>query len=126
MIIWLAETLVATSLLMAAVMMVRRPLARWLGAGAAYMLWILPLARMLMPALPDQVADASPLHQVMNQSGLPAILVPTAAAQTVETSPAVPWLELVMALWLLGMVSFVFIQAVGYLRRSVGKGASMS
>jgi len=38
MIIWLAETLVATSLLMAAVMMVRRPLARWLGAGAAYML----------------------------------------------------------------------------------------
>ena len=126
MIIWLAETLVATSLLMAAVMMVRRPLARWLGAGAAYMLWILPLARMLMPALPDQVADASPLHQVMNQSGLPAILVPTAAAQTVETSPAVPWLELVMALWLLGMVSFVFIQAVGYLRfrRMILKGAT--
>lgn len=116
MIIWLAETLVATSLLMAVVMMVRRPLARWLGAGAAYMLWILPLSRTLMPALPDQVADASPLHQVMNQSGLPAILTPSAAAQTLTTSPALPWLELMIAVWLAGMVTFIVIQAVGYLR----------
>ena len=48
--VWLAETLIATTLLMALVMMVRQPVARWLGAGAAYMLWALPLARMVLPA----------------------------------------------------------------------------
>ena len=71
--VWLAETLIATTLLMALVMMVRQPVARWLGAGAAYMLWALPLARMVLPALPDDMADPSPLHVGMDHSGLPAM-----------------------------------------------------
>ncbi|WP_336975049.1 hypothetical protein [Sphingobium aromaticiconvertens] len=47
--VWIAETLLATSLLMALVMLLRRPTARFLGAGAAYMLWALPLARLVLP-----------------------------------------------------------------------------
>ena len=50
--VWMVETLIATTLLMALVMLLRRPVARWLGAGAAYCLWAVPFARMLLPALP--------------------------------------------------------------------------
>ena len=116
MIIWLVETMVASSLLMALVMMIRRPLARWLGAGAAYMLWVLPFARMVLPALPDQVADPSPLHQAMDQSGLPAMLAMPTAAQTTVASPALPWLELAIALWLTGTAIFMAVQIIGYVR----------
>ena len=114
--VWVAETLIATTLLMALVMMVRRPVARWLGAGAAYMLWALPLARMLLPALPSDV-DPSPLHVAVDQAGLPALLAvaPATAAPPVADT-AMPWLEIAITLWLMGVIAFLAVQAVGYVR----------
>ncbi|HUD94379.1 M56 family metallopeptidase [Sphingobium sp.] len=114
--VWIVETLIATTLLMALVMMLRRPVARWLGAGAAYMLWALPLVRMLMPALPDDVADPSPLHVAVNQTGLPAILTAAPAGAMANTAPALPWLEIAIAVWIVGLVAFLAVQAVGYVR----------
>ena len=113
--VWLAETLIATTLLMALVMMVRQPVARWLGAGAAYMLWALPLARMVLPALPDDMADPSPLHVVMDHSGLPAMLTAD-SAPAIDATPGLPWTELAIALWLVGMAGFMLLQIIGYLR----------
>ena len=113
--VWLAETLIATTLLMALVMMVRQPVARWLGAGAAYMLWALPLARMVLPALPDDMADPSPLHVVMDHSGLPAMLTAD-PAPAIDATPGLPWTELAIALWLVGMAGFMLLQIIGYLR----------
>ncbi|HAF41974.1 MAG TPA: energy transducer TonB [Sphingobium sp.] len=114
--VWLAETLIATTLLMALVMMLRRPVARWLGAGAAYMLWLLPLARMLMPALPDDVVDPSPLHVAVDQAGLPAIFNDAPIGAAVDTAPGLPWLEIAIAIWFVGLIVFLAIQAVGYAR----------
>ncbi|WP_303759781.1 M56 family metallopeptidase, partial [Sphingobium yanoikuyae] len=114
--VWMAETLIATTLLMAMVMMLRRPVARWLGAGAAYWLWLLPLARMLLPTLPREVAAPSPLHNVVDQAGLPALLeiAPSPATQVATTS--IPWLEMAIGLWALGVVLFLVVQAIGYAR----------
>ncbi|WP_311269109.1 M56 family metallopeptidase [Sphingobium sp. WCS2017Hpa-17] len=113
--VWLAETLIATTLLMALVMMLRRPVARWLGAGAAYLLWALPLARMVMPALPCDI-DPSPLHLAVDQAGLPDLLTVPPVAPVVATTPTFPWLEAGLSLWFAGMVVFLIVQAVGYTR----------
>ncbi|WHO40083.1 M56 family metallopeptidase [Sphingobium sp. AP49] len=114
--VWIAETLIATTLLMAIVMMLRRPVARWLGAGAAYWLWALPLVRALLPALPRDVAAPSPLHSVVDQSGLPALLAAAPVASSIPTASTIPFLEIGIGLWLLGCVAFLVIQAIGYAR----------
>ncbi|CAM8641989.1 M56 family metallopeptidase [Sphingobium cupriresistens] len=113
--VWLAETLIATTLLMALVMMLRRPVARWLGAGAAYWLWALPLARMLLPTLPGDV-DPSPLHVAVDQVGLPDLLTVAPAASVAESTPSFPWMEIGIGLWFVGLVAFLAVQAVGYAR----------
>ncbi|MFZ5615854.1 MAG: M56 family metallopeptidase, partial [Pseudomonadota bacterium] len=48
---WLAETTIAVSLLIVGVLLTRKIVARKFGAGAAYLLWLAPLARMLAPEL---------------------------------------------------------------------------
>ena len=113
--VWIAETLIATTLLLALVMLLRRPVARWLGAGAAYMLWLLPLLRMAMPALPGEVATPSPLHVAVDQSGLTDLLVLTPSSSG-DSAAAFPWLETAIALWFVGLIAFMVLQAVGYVR----------
>ncbi|MEC3950304.1 M56 family metallopeptidase [Sphingobium sp. HWE2-09] len=113
--VWLAETLIAATLLMALVMMVRRPVARWLGAGAAYWLWALPLARMLLPALPNDV-DPSPLHVAVDQVGLPDMLMAVPTAPIAASAPSIPWLEIGIGVWFVGLVAFLLVQIVGYAR----------
>ena len=114
--VWIAETLIATTLLLALVMLLRRPVARWLGAGAAYMLWALPLLRMMMPALPQDMAHGSPLHVAVDQSGLPGLLAMGDPAAVAARAPAFPWLETGIALWAAGLLLFAAVQTIGYVR----------
>ncbi len=48
---WLIETTLALSLLIAVILLIRRPVARWFGSEAAYVLWLAPLARLALPDL---------------------------------------------------------------------------
>jgi bla regulator protein blaR1 len=52
MIGWALHTLLATTLLMAAVLVVRVPVMRTFGPRATYALWLLPALRMILPPLP--------------------------------------------------------------------------
>lgn len=124
--VWIAETLIASTLLMALVMLLRRPVARWLGARAAYMLWALPLARMLLPALPQDVAQPSPLHIAVDQAGLPGLIDMTQAQMVAESAPSFPWLEAGIGLWFTGLLLFMMIQVNGYarFRRHMLRGAT--
>ena len=47
--LFLLDTLVWTGVLIGVALLLRRPVAKYLGAGAAYALWFLPLIRMLFP-----------------------------------------------------------------------------
>ena len=114
--VWIAETLIATTLLMALVMLLRRPVARWLGAKAAYWLWLLPLARMTLPALPQGVANPSPLQRAADQAGLPTLLDPAPVTLPLQSGSGTPWLEIAVSLWLLGVILFLTVQAIGYIR----------
>ena len=52
MIGWALETFVATTLLMLLVLAVRGPVRKAFGPHMAYALWLLPVARLLLPPLP--------------------------------------------------------------------------
>ncbi|RVT40677.1 M56 family metallopeptidase [Sphingobium algorifonticola] len=108
---WLAEALIASALLMATVLVLRQPVMRFLGARAAYALWIVPALRFVLPPLPDGAAPATLLLP-----GAPVVSV-TAMREAV-TMPAtqIPWLELAVTVWLGGVILFLAIHGIGYLR----------
>lgn len=54
MIGWLIETLLATSLLMLAVLLLRNPVRQAFGSTVAYALWALPVLRLVLPPLPGE------------------------------------------------------------------------
>ena len=47
---WFGATSISVSLLIIAVLLLRKPVARRLGPEAAYLLWLLPAARLFLPA----------------------------------------------------------------------------
>ncbi|WP_395394216.1 M56 family metallopeptidase [Novosphingobium sp. BL-8A] len=79
---WLVDTLVMTGVLMALILMVRRPVARWFGPAAAYALWALPMIRLILPPLalprgliPHISIAAEPATAVAGQMAAPAASV---------------------------------------------------
>ena len=56
------QTLLAVSVLMAIVLVARRPVARHFGAGVAYALWAIPVARLVLPPLQIPVSLMPLLH----------------------------------------------------------------
>jgi bla regulator protein blaR1 len=59
---WMIQTLVAVTMLMAFVLVVRAPVTRYFGARVTYMLWLLPALRLILPPLPDEVVPFHVLH----------------------------------------------------------------
>lgn len=57
---WLFGTLIATSALIALVLLVREPVRRRFGSRVAYGLWLIPAARLLMPTLTQTVERTVP------------------------------------------------------------------
>lgn len=84
---WLGDTLLATSVMMALVLLIGRPVARAFGAQIAYLLWLIPAARFVMPTLtsPAQEGMASDIPSVTaSLDGIAA--VPSASVAWVEPS----------------------------------------
>lgn len=123
MIAWLVETLVATSLLLALVLLLREPVRRSFGAKAAYALWLLPALRMVMPPIANLMPQLLPVPALNPASGALAQLV-HARVMPIETAPTfvaeeaagVPWLLIVLSVWLAGALVFVAWQVAAYYR----------
>lgn len=107
---WLTDTFVWTSVLIAAVLLLRRPVARHFGPQVAYALWALPLLRLLMPPV------------VLPASFAPVEAEPAAAAALVLVHEApvaaagFALTDLLLPLWLGGAVLFLVWRAADYLR----------
>lgn len=110
---WLLDTLIWTAALIALVLVLRRPVARWFGPQAAYALWALPLLRLALPPLqlPSWMApeEAAPLPEA--GADMMVVLVEPAAAAPMSDA-AEPLLSAVLfdmaiALWLLGAAVFL-------------------
>ena len=103
MIAWAAEAMAASTLLMAAIMMIRLPAARYLGAQAAYLLWLLPALRMVLPALPTQVAPvhAMRFHLHLASTGSkPVSSAVSAASAVISSTTATDWTLPILTGWL--------------------------
>lgn len=127
MIAWLTDTLLMTGAIMALILVVRRPVGRWFGPGAAYALWALPMIRLLLPplTLPQSLAvgrvsdalvpAAEPSTSVGEQ--MPALIdAAVAPSSMADTSLAIPWATMLLAVWLGGAVLFLLHRAVSYRR----------
>ena len=112
---WLAANLVWASATMLLVLAVRRPVARLFGAGAAYALWLLPAARLVLPptaALDAAVGELVPaIDTIIALDGSP----PASAAAS-----ALLWLPWLAGLWAIGAAAFLVWQWLGYRRFLTG------
>lgn len=128
---WLAETLVATTLLMLLVLAVRRPVARLWGAHYAYALWALPALRMVLPAIPGWQPLYVPVAAVEppDRSAV-AVMNPVDAVQFMPLAPMVPepgidWPATLLSLWAVGAALFLAVQWARHARfvgRAVATG----
>ncbi len=143
----LLHTLVWTGVLIALVLVLRRPVSRHFGPEAAYALWALPLFRLILPPLTlpawmspeaaapatapaptDVLAAASPpsdavIWQAATQAPSGAVPPPLAVPMEAATPAgfdllamlaAVPWLELVLFVWLAGAAVTVWLRFAAY------------
>lgn len=127
MIAWLTDTLLMTGAIMALILVVRRPIGRWFGPGAAYALWALPMIRLLLPplTLPEALAVRRMSDALVPAAG-PSIsmaeqapaLVDAAAAPTsmADASFALPWTTILLSIWLGGAVLFLLHRVISYRR----------
>jgi beta-lactamase regulating signal transducer with metallopeptidase domain len=129
----LAQTLVWTGVLIAAVLLLRRPVARHFGPQVAYALWALPLARLLLPpiTLPAWMQPAAPQPDPVVAAPLasdPAMTWESAATFPPATAKAAPqegfdlfaWasdlllLDTLLLLWLGGAAVFLCRRFAAY------------
>ena len=73
MIDWLLGTLIASTALVALVLLIREPVRKHFGARVAYGLWLIPAARLLMPTLTQTVERVVPAPAPI-QPFIPAVV----------------------------------------------------
>lgn len=135
MIAFLLDTLLMTGVLIALVLVLRRPVSRAFGPQLAYALWALPLLRFVMPPIllpasfapQDSAAVVPETVEVIMMPSPEAVVpmvapVPVDSFETVAAGPetgfaaALPWLELALAVWLGGALAFLAWRYVSYRR----------
>ena len=127
------DTLLWTGALVAVVLVLRRPVSRHFGAHAAYALWALPVARLVLPPIvlpasmgPEPTAVLLPIgeHTLAETGGGALLLQPMVASE-----PATDWALIGMVVWLAGVLVFLIRRYTLYfamrrqlLRASIGVG----
>lgn len=114
---WLADTLLYTGLLIALVLLVRRPAARHFGPRLAYALWALPALRLVLPPIELPASMAPQPAQLGDQALLALAMVAQTSPAPVPAPPPL-WqrADLWLALWLGGAALFLVWRIAGYLR----------
>ncbi len=115
----LLTTALASGIAMAVVLALRGAVRRWLGASAAYLLWLAVPAALVAVLLPAPRMAALPMTVI-------GAALPTVAAVGGSGMPALPWPALLGAVWLAGALSMAawllrqqrrFVRGLGRLRR---------
>jgi bla regulator protein blaR1 len=104
---WFVEMILATSILMLFVLVVRQSVARYFGPRVAYALWLLPAFRAVLPQLPDNI--------ITLQGGVMGALSGAFAAGGLSETGWALWLVLA---WIAGASAFFFWHSAVYVRFS--------
>jgi len=118
---WLFDTLLTTTLLMAAILIVRRPVAKYFGPTIAYALWLIPAARVCMPSIEGpsiSTADGGiAIQDTVREAVLAGLSSPDAiasAARSAHALPTIDFLALGVLIWLGGAVLLFMVQMIHY------------
>ena len=116
---YLVHLLVWTGLLIALVLVLRRPVARFFGPQAAYALWLLPFLRLLVPPieLPAWLAP-KPVATHGETADIAFVIMgdPVALPVYAATETAMDWTALMIAVWLGGAAMFLARRFALYFR----------
>lgn len=115
MIAWAIETAVATTLLMALVLVIRVPVRRWVGPQIAYALWAIPSLRMLLPPMPAEWREAGVAPVAVAHDFL-ARYVDLPAAVDTPVEAGIPWAAMILAAWAIGAIGFAGWHLIVYSR----------
>ena len=123
------DTLAWTAVLIVIVLILRRPVGRWLGPQAAYALWALPLLRLFLPpvvlpawmrpveqATPIAATElaAAPVAGPVGDAVVATVGMLPAGAVMSQTTRTVDWPALALAVWLGGAAIFVALRFNSY------------
>jgi bla regulator protein blaR1 len=116
---WLVEAMFASTLLMVAVLAVRTRVALWFGPHAAYLLWLLPALRLILPPIPHAPAPiaAVPLPidlGVVAETQLPPIDI-AEQAPAIASEP-IAWATILLVVWLAGAACYLVLQLLRHRR----------
>ena len=117
---WVFETLIATAVLIAVVLVIRKPVARTFGARAAFALWLAPLLRLLMPPLPV----SAPTPEIFIETRDAAV---QAVAPVHSALPSLP--TALLLVWIAGVIAFLGLHIVsyfGFVSGAVSKGHALA
>jgi bla regulator protein BlaR1 len=106
---WLVGTLLATSVLMLLVLLVREPVRRHFGARVAYGLWLVPAARLLMPTLTETVERPGPVAAPL----LPAIGAPELS----HLGNSIGWPIVMLNSWLVVALALFTVRIIQFRRQ---------
>jgi beta-lactamase regulating signal transducer with metallopeptidase domain len=114
---WLTDTLLYTGLLIALVLLVRRPFSRWFGPQFAYALWALPALRLLLPPIELPAAMAPEQAQLSDQA-LRVLAMSVQDSPAAAPTPAPLWerADVWLALWLGSAALFLAWRMISYRR----------
>ncbi|ATY34140.1 M56 family metallopeptidase [Sphingomonas psychrotolerans] len=115
MIGWALETFVATSLLMLLVLALRGPVRKSFGPQIAYALWLLPVARLLLPPLPASWREqaAAPVAAASNIVAV-YIVEPLGAAPSAGAEGSFGLWMAILLVWALGAAAFLGYHLVSH------------
>jgi beta-lactamase regulating signal transducer with metallopeptidase domain len=115
MIGWALETFVATSLLMLLVLALRSPVRKSFGPQIAYALWLLPVARLLLPPLPESWREQA-VAPVAAASDIVAVyfVEPLGAAPSAGAEGSFGLWMAILLVWALGAAAFLAYHLVSH------------
>ena len=115
---WIWDTMFSMTLLMLLVLMIRKPVGHFFGARIAYLLWLLPLARMFMPTLTlEAPAEVEPAATFMPAAiGSDLVAAAPAQATTFSALASLDWMMIATILWLGGAGLLFISKLASYLQ----------
>jgi len=107
---WVWDTMLSMTILMALVLLLRKPVSHFFGPNIAYLLWILPVARLFMPTLtleaPAPVENVSTF--IPSPVGAELLTSGSTAAASSSALASLDWMLIGLILWL-GCAGLLFI-----------------
>lgn len=106
MIAWAVETLIATTLLLATVLLIRTPVRRSFGPSVAYALWAIPAARLLLPPLPEAWRGTA-MPVLPPAEDITIYLNEPVATLVAEPAHGLGWPAIALIAWAIGAAGFI-------------------